>query len=87
MTGYEKGGIKLNCTAAEHTAGKVSILDSFVNSDNPEKDLFLDYITQAAEDPAKEKLLVDMIFDGWGVNGANIFNVIGFEYINNYMTK
>lgn len=85
MTGYEKGGIKIQCSPEDLKAGKVSIVDGFVNSTNPEKQQFLDYIAQeAAADSAKEKALVDAVYDSWGVNGANTFNVIGFDLLKRY---
>lgn len=85
MTNYEKGGIKIQCTPEELKAGKVSIVDGFVNSKNPDKQKFLDFIAQeAAENPAKEKALVDAVYDSWGVNGANTFNVIGFDLLARY---
>lgn len=85
MKGYEKGGIKVTCTPEELAAGKVSIVDGFVNSQNPEKDKFLSYIAQeAAVSPAREEALVNAIYDAWGVNGANTFNVIGFKQMAYY---
>jgi len=86
MIGHEKAGIKIQCSQEDTAAGKVSIIDGFVNSKNPEKQKFLDYIAQeAAENKDAEQTLVDAIYDSWGVNGANTFNVIGFEsFMQNY---
>lgn len=85
MKGYEKGGIKIQCTPEELAAGKVSILDGFVNSQNPEKQKFLDYIAQeAAVNHNCEKALIDAVYDSWSVNGVNTFEVMGFDQLKNH---
>lgn len=73
--GYEVNGVKLDPLA----------WDGFVNSNNPEKNQWLDELLKANDDPKLEMAIVQFLADSWGVNGENTFNVVGVEGLVEYL--